>query len=503
MKSCFRGTIAVLLLLIAAVILALSVTEPAFAQRARAGVPAVGGGAPAAPAGRVAPATPGRSSGGGFPGGAALGLGILTAIDRGNRTTPPPKITPPKKKVSTSSPAAKKKRKKKAAVKRKAPAAVSVARKKQKQVLPTRRVDEILVLVSDSRPDRISDDIARRYRLTKRDSLSVGLLSGVVHKYALTDGRNLFDVIAAISRDADVILAQPNHLYRPLGVKKKARPSGKQYALSKLGIAAAHELAKGKGVTVAVIDTAVDATHPALKDTVSESFDAVIDGKSAAHAHGTAIAGLIAGQGDVGGVAPGAQLLAVRAFYEHPKTRASETSSFILLRALDWAFERKAQIFNMSFAGPSDMLINTTLNVAHAHGVVHVAAAGNGGPKAPPAYPAAYKSVIAITALDHKDRLYKGANRGAYLTAAAPGVDILVPSLKQSYSYSTGTSLAAAHISGMVALIMERDPSISAKSIRQTIVATAHDLGPKGHDVQFGAGRADAYASLKTLAGAQ
>ena len=174
-----------------------------------------------------------------------------------------------------------------------------------------------------------------------------------------------------------------------------------------------------------------------------------------------------------------------------------------LERAMDWSEAQGARIFNMSFAGPRDRLVERVLDRAHDNGVVHVAAAGNGGPEASPAYPAAYKSVIAITALDHKDRLYRHANRGDYLTVAAPGVDVLVPSLKQGYRYSSGTSLAAAHISGLIALLLERHPEASADAVRDTLIATAHDLGPEGFDIQFGAGRADALASLERLAASQ
>jgi subtilisin family serine protease len=183
----------------------------------------------------------------------------------------------------------------------------------------------------------------------------------------------------------------------------------------------------------------------------------------------------------------------------HPVYKRPVTSSAILLRAFDWAFTNKARIFNMSFAGPFDPLVKAALTSAHNKGVILVAAAGNGGPKAAPAYPAAYENVIAITALDHKDKLYAQANRGSYLTAAAPGVDVLVPSLKKGYRYSSGTSIAAAHISGLVALLLERHPEASAEAIVNAIQKSAHDLGPKGYDVQFGAGRADAHASLLWL----
>ncbi len=361
-----------------------------------------------------------------------------------------------------------------------------------------RRPNEVLVLLQDGQTDAVADDIAQRYGLVRRDSLSIELLGGQVHRFEVSPGR-LQDIVSELGNDADVIAAQPNFLYHPLGSEKKRKVSSQQYALSKLGIEPAHKLAKGRDVSIAVIDTGIDKTHPALVASIAKSFDAVQDGNATAHAHGTAIAGVISAQGQIQGVAPMARLYAVRAFYAHPRRKRPETSSFILLRALKWVSDEGTRVVNMSFAGPADPLVKSALGAVHAKGTVLIAAAGNGGPKAPPAFPAAYESVIAITALDHKDRLYKQANQGTYVSVAAPGVDVLVTALSKRYGYASGTSLAAAHVSGQVALMMEHDPAASASFIRETIIETAHDLGPVGHDTLYGAGRADAHASLVAM----
>lgn len=365
--------------------------------------------------------------------------------------------------------------------------------------LADRRPNEVLVLLRDGQTDAVADDIAQRYGLVRRDSLSIELLGGEVHRFEVSPGR-LQDVVSELRNDAEVIAAQQNFLYHPLGSEKKKREAqSRQYALTKLGIEPAHKLAKGRDVSVAVIDTGIDKSHPALSASIAKSFDAVKDGKPTAHAHGTAIAGVISAQGQIQGVAPMARLYAVRAFYAHPRRKRPETSSFILLRALKWVSDEGVRVVNMSFAGPADPLVKSALGAVHAKGMVLIAAAGNGGPDAPPAFPAAYDSVIAITALDHKDRLYKQANQGTYVNVAAPGVDVLVTALSKRYGYASGTSLAAAHVSGQVALMMEHDPDASASYIRETIIETAHDLGPVGHDTLFGAGRADAHASLVAM----
>lgn len=374
------------------------------------------------------------------------------------------------------------------------------------QTIPQFIPNEILVFVTSDRADAVGDELAAAFNLRSVETVPVALLEGSIIRFRYPDNRPLRDVIAALTSDPRVSQAQPNNYYHPVVKKKKKhgpRKSNAQYSLAKLSVGAAHEISQGRDVRVAVIDTGIDARHPVLTKAIAESFDAVGDGKKTVDRHGTAIAGLIAGQGKVKGVAPLSRLLAVRAFTMHRLYNKPMTSGMILLRAFDWSYANQARVFNMSFTGPFDPLVKKALESAYEKGVILVAAAGNGGPKAAPAYPAAYENVIAITALDNKDKLYAHANRGSYLTAAAPGVDMLVPTLKKGYRYSSGTSLAAAQISGLIALLLEKSPEASAQDVRDAITANARDLGPEGYDTQFGAGLADAHASLLALTSGQ
>jgi subtilisin family serine protease len=122
---------------------------------------------------------------------------------------------------------------------------------------------------------------------------------------------------------------------------------------------------------------------------------------------------------------------------------------------------------NMSFAGPKDPSLERALKVAYDKGIVLIAAAGNAGPKSAPLYPAADPNVIAVTATDVDDKLFTGANRGKYISVAAPGVDILVPAPEGEYQITTGTSVAAAEVSGIVALLLERNPKLTPADIRR------------------------------------
>ena len=173
----------------------------------------------------------------------------------------------------------------------------------------------------------------------------------------------------------------------------------------------------------------------------------------------------------------------------------AESTSFVVMKALNYAAQQNAQVINMSFAGPRDPLVQQALAAASARGIVLIAAAGNAGPNSPPLYPAAYPGVIAVTATDSDDALFSGANRGKYIAVAAPGVDVLVTGTGAAYQFTTGTSVAAAEVSGIVALLMERNPALTPNDVRRILMGTAKHLGPKG-DQQFGPGLVNALQAV-------
>jgi subtilisin family serine protease len=189
--------------------------------------------------------------------------------------------------------------------------------------------------------------------------------------------------------------------------------------------------------------------------------------------------------------------LAVHAFDDTPG--AAKGTSFAIYKGLQWAADNGARIVNMSFAGPADPTLQRMLAAAYDKGMVLVAAAGNAGPQSEPLYPAADPNVIAVTATDGNDQLFKMANRGRYIAVAAPGVDILGLAPGDAYEVTTGTSIAAAHVSGLAALLLERKPSLTPSEIRSVLMITARPLGPTRPDSDFGAGLVNAYRAVMWL----
>ncbi len=350
--------------------------------------------------------------------------------------------------------------------------------------------DEVVVELRNISPEAITA-LGRRLRLTQLERQSIQLTNSTFVRWRIPDGRSVPAVIRALEAEAQVAFAQPNYLFtlqEDAAAEAKPKGASLQYAVAKLHLQQALEIAKGDHVLVAVVDSGVDLSHPELADAIADSFDA--DGPGQPHAHGTAIAGLIVAHSRLQGVAPSAKILAVRAF------GGSEGNTFSILKGLDWAATRAARIINMSFAGPADPAIQRSLEAATKRGIVLIAAAGNAGPKSPPLYPAAHANVIAVTATDSEDRLFIGANRGRHVAIAAPGVDIVAPAPGGGYQVASGTSFSAAEVSGIVALMLERKGDLKPETVRSLLQSTAKDLGPKGIDDQFGAGLADAYEAV-------
>jgi len=282
------------------------------------------------------------------------------------------------------------------------------------------------------------------------------------------------------------ILVDLNDVYRPQGQVSLPSPD---YPAKLIGWGQPPD-ACGQGLRIGLLDTAVDGNSPGLRGAhiVQRSF-LPANAATASTDHGTAIAAILVGQrfAHGGGLLPGAELAAAGIFGADPDNGAPMADVLALLRGLDWLMGLRALAINMSFTGDANDVLALALKRAVAGHAILVAAAGNGGPTAPPAFPADAPGVIGVTAVDGDSQPYAHANRGDYIAFAAPGVRIWTPGPDGPGSYHTGTSFATPFVTAAVAA---RVPAGGADVGRvvDSLAATAIDLGPPGNDPIFGRG---------------
>jgi subtilisin family serine protease len=340
-----------------------------------------------------------------------------------------------------------------------------------------------------------------RHRLTEIETAPISLTGVSLRLWRIPDGRAVAAVVDELAGEKLLTSVQPNYLYALQDdAPSPASPAAlDEYWLGKLEVDPTLDLPVAHPIRVAVIDTAIDETHPDLAGAVEARFDA-IGGDKPPHAlgHGTSIAGAIAGRGRLRGVAPTVRILSARAFDSNDAGGALG-STFSIMKAIDWAARSNARVVNMSFAGPPDPALQGLLVAAAARGMTLVGAAGNAGPKSPPLYPGADESVVAVSATDANDAIYPMANAGSYIAVAAPGVDLLLPAPDGGYAMETGTSVSAALVSGVAALMLERRPGASPSELKGWLEQTARPIGGADKD-RIGAGLVNAREAVEAAA---
>jgi len=223
---------------------------------------------------------------------------------------------------------------------------------------------------------------------------------------------------------------------------------------------------------IGLIDTGVQATHPALSGTrVTQQGFA---GPARPAAHGTAVASLLVGRSPpFQGAAPGNALFVADVY----GGQASGGSSTRLAQALAWMVQNAVPVVNISLVGPRNPLVQTAVARAQARGTVVVAAVGNDGPAAPPLFPAAYPGVVGVTATNARGRALPEAGRGPQVDLAAQGSDMAAAGSNGGYVSVRGASFAAPLVAGLI-----------ARHGLASVTEQATDLGPRGRDDTYGAG---------------
>jgi hypothetical protein len=322
---------------------------------------------------------------------------------------------------------------------------------------------------ASQRARRLSTRLAADYGLREVAAWPIELLGVHCVVYEVPDEGKRGEVLERLADDPRVESAQGMQVFELRAARYNDPYFELQVGARALQVEEAHRWAVGRGVRVAVVDTGVDLDHPELAGRVVVAQDFVGDGaaKFTTDVHGTAVAGIIASVANNGlggvGVAPGVEVLALRACWEETGPSRALCNSFTLAEALSFAVSRRAQVINLSLAGPPDPLLVRLLAAAIAKGVVVVAADGTSeSPECP--FPASVAGVLAVRAARGGDAA-AAPRVGWPASLAAPGQDVLAPVPHGAFDFVSGSSFAAAQVSGIAALLLERNRRLAPAEV--------------------------------------
>jgi len=348
-----------------------------------------------------------------------------------------------------------------------------------------------------ARVKRLARRVAAEYALEEIDEWPIRSLGIYCSVLRVPPGADPKAVISKLEQDARVESAQPLQLFETgtsVAERYDDTYANLQYVLDELDIGSAHQYTTGAGVKVAIVDSNVDFEHEDLAGQLRRINRFERPDTKAESLHGTAVASVIGARANnargIVGIAPDATIDAYVACWSGDRDKGAVCDSFTLSKALDTALEEPPDIINLSLNGPHDPLVSRLLRKAHRLGVVIVAARPNDASSTED-FPASMREVIAVgvrggpgdalandTADKHPD--------GPHPAILAPGERVLVAIPSDDYEFRSGTSLAAAHVSGMAALLLSLSPETAGDRVTELLEQTQR------------AGRIDACTLLQT-----
>jgi hypothetical protein len=368
-------------------------------------------------------------------------------------------------------------------------ATMAAQSRRQPTFRPKRSPDQILT--SGLKPPELT-------RLTSAGFAAVqtyrGALGAAVTQLLVPPRMSVDRALQRIAELGPDISATANDYYYPAGnIETEAPPHPDEmvgWRLSAQGGCAVSPV-------IGMVDTGVDAKDPALAGRDIELLS--VSSAASSPEHGTLVAALLVGNRTkrAAGLLPAATLIAVDAFRGEPD--GDRTDAMSLIMAIEMLAERRVDVINLSLAGPANELLRQSIDAAISRGIPVVAAVGNDGPGAEPAYPGAYPAVVAVTAVDEHMVVYRTANRGDYVDFAAPGVDV-----PQSRQVQSGTSFAAPFVTAALAVLTSNRPDLDPSQAEAVLQTSALDLGAPGRDGVYGWGlvQADGLCGLPTSSAA-
>jgi subtilisin family serine protease len=316
--------------------------------------------------------------------------------------------------------------------------------------------------------------VAEEYRLQQIDHWPIRALSVYCFVYRVANGEDRAVIIDHLRADVRVESVQPLNAFET-GARSTSNYDDTyvdlQHGLDTLDLTGAHRHTRGKGVRIAVIDSNADTHHEDLKGRVRELEDFADDGANPDRYHGTAVTSVIGANANnakgIVGIAPEANVELYVACWSDAASNSAVCDSFTLAKAIDTLLERPPDILNLSLNGPTDPLVQRLLLQAHERGVIMIAAhsSDHGGQEN---FPASMSEVIDVGSSKHSlDR--KSLDNGTLAPIFAPGEQILVAIPDDAYDFRSGNSLAAAHVSGVVALLLAITPDAPVSKIQSLL----------------------------------
>lgn len=343
----------------------------------------------------------------------------------------------------------------------------------------------MIVVYKEDTSTTEKNKVGNRYGLEKIRNLS------------LINGQSVYidsQKVAELMEDENVEHVEQDSIAKALAKPSKPAPAPSQtlpWGIERVNSNYVWGIATGSGVNVAVVDTGIDITHADLKANLKggANFVSTASSYNDDNGHGTHVAGIIAASNNtvgVVGVAPQANLYAVKVLNKSGTGYISD-----IIAGIQWSVNNHMDIVNMSLGSnyPSDAF-EAAINAASDAGVIIVAAAGNDSSAVD--YPAAYAKTIAVSATGSNNILATFSSRGDQVDVSAPGVSIYSTYKGGTYATMSGTSMATPHVSGVIALMLQRGPGMTLDEIRRQFNTGCIDLDPDGKDPFYGYGLVDA-----------
>lgn len=307
----------------------------------------------------------------------------------------------------------------------------------------------------------LAASLAEDYDIPLTAEWPLNAISVLCLVYDASSSPDIEALLTSLRQDARVRTAQRVQGFSVSSSHKPRSLLPAQWAMHRMNVLAAHAASTGTGVRVGIVDSAIDRTHPDLSHRLADTRDFVsVVATQRAEAHGTAVAGVIgadAQQTGLLGVAPGSEMVGLRACWQTGS--GGKCNSFSLARALNFAILNDIDVLNMSLGGPDDPLLTELIEAAIAKDMVVVAAAGE---TEQTVFPASIPGVIA-------------AGQAGPGRIPAPMTDILSTAPEQSHRYVSGSSIATAHVSGVVALVMAGNPDLPSAQIEPRLASAIHE----------------------------